>query len=151
MHGGEGLKQKRAIGFEIKAISNIIRRELNVTFSSPEFGGLTGTQNAMMGYIMDASKTQDVFQRDVEKEFDVRRSTATVMLQGLEQKGYIRRLPVEQDARLKKIVVTEKAEKQQERVRHEIDLFHEKMEKGFTEEEREQLFYLLNKIKKNLE
>ena len=145
------MKQKRAIGFEIKAISNIIRRELNTTFSSPEFGGLTGTQNAMMGYIMDASKEQDVFQRDVEKEFDVRRSTATVMLQGLEQKGYICRLPVEQDARLKKIVVTEKAQKQQERVRHEIDLFHEKMEKGFTEEEREQLFYLLNKIKKNLE
>lgn len=145
------MKEKRVIGFEIKSLSNMIRRKLDDTFSDPEFDGLTGIQNAIMGYIMDQAAEQDVFQRDIEREFSVRRSTVTVMLQGLEQKGYIRRIPVSYDARLKKIELTEKAEKMQKRVRHEIDLFHEKLEENLTGEEKEQLFYLLDKIKKNLE
>ena len=77
------MKQQRAIGFEIKCLSNMIRRKLDTTFSSPEFDGLTGTQNAMMGYIMDHEETQDIFQKDIEEEFNIRRSSATVMLQGL--------------------------------------------------------------------
>ncbi len=144
------MKPKWGIGFEIKSISNMIRRELNTTFSTPEFGGLTGTQNAVMGYIMDHEEKQDIFQRDIEQVFNIRRSTATVMLQGLEQRGYIRRMPVEYDARLKKIEVTEKARKLQQRVRAEIDLFHERLERNLSEEEKEQLFCLLDKIKQNL-
>ena len=129
----------------------MIRRELDIRFSGSEFAGLTGVQNAIMGFIMDHAKKQDVFQKDIEKEFNIRRSTATIMLQILEQKGYIRRSAVEYDARLKKIELTTKAEKMQQRVRHEIDLFHDEIEKGFSKEEREQLLYLLDKIKRNLE
>lgn len=145
------MQEKKAIGFELKSISNMIRRKLDETFSSPEFDGLTGMQNAMMGFVMDHAKDRDVFQRDIEKHFGVRRSTVTIMLNNLEQKGYICRIPVSYDARLKKIVLTEKAEKLQQRVRGEIDLFHEKLEEHLTYEEKEQLFYLLGKIRQNLE
>lgn len=144
------MKQQRAIGFEIKCVSNMIRRKLDTTFSSPEFDGLTGTQNAMMGYIMDHEETQDIFQKDIEEEFNIRRSSATVMLQGLEQRGYIRRTQIEKDARLKKIELTEKARKLQKRVRSEIDQFHEQLEKDLSKEEKEEFFRLLDKIKSNL-
>ena len=144
------MKQQRAIGFEIKCVSNMIRRKLDTTFSSPEFDGLTGTQNAMMGYIMDHEETQDIFQKDIEEEFNIRRSSATVMLQGLEQRGYIRRTQIEKDARLKKIELTEKARKLQKRVRSEIDRFHEQLEKDLSKEEKEEFLRLLDKIKSNL-
>ncbi len=144
------MKQQRAIGFEIKCVSNMIRRKLDTTFSSPEFDGLTGAQNAMMGYIMDHEETQDIFQKDIEEEFNIRRSSATVMLQGLEQRGYIRRTQIEKDARLKKIELTEKARKLQKRVRSEIDRFHEQLEKDLSKEEKEEFFRLLDKIKSNL-
>ena len=144
------MKQQRAIGFEIKCLSNMIRRKLDTTFSSPEFDGLTGTQNAMLGYIMDHEETQDIFQKDIEEEFNIRRSSATVMLQGLEQRGYIRRTQIEKDARLKKIELTEKARKLQKRVRSEIDRFHEQLEKDLSKEEKEEFFRLLDKIKSNL-
>ena len=140
------MKQQRAIGFEIKCLSNMIRRKLDTTFSSPEFDGL----NAMMGYIMDHEETQDIFQKDIEEEFNIRRSSATVMLQGLEQRGYIRRTQIEKDARLKKIELTEKARKLQKRVRSEIDRFHEQLEKDLSKEEKEEFFRLLDKIKSNL-
>ena len=144
------MKQQRAIGFEIKCLSNMIRRKLDTTFSSPEFDGLTGAQNAMMGYIMDHEETQDIFQKDIEEEFNIRRSSATVMLQGLEQRGYIRRTQTEKDARLKKIELTEKARKLQKRVRSEIDRFHEQLEKDLSKEEKEEFFRLSDKIKSNL-
>ena len=51
----------------------------------------------------------DVYQKDVEQEFRIRRSTATVMLQSLEQKGYLVRVASTEDARLKRILLTEKA------------------------------------------
>ena len=51
----------------------------------------------------------DIYQKDVEKEFQIRRSTATGTLQILEKNGFIRREPVKQDARLKKLVPTDKA------------------------------------------
>ncbi len=144
------MKQQRAIGFEIKCLSNMIRRKLDTTFSSPEFDGLTGAQNAMMGYIMDHEETQDIFQKDIEEEFNIRRSSATVMLQGLEQRGYIRRTQTEKDARLKKIELTDKARKLQKRVRSEIDQFHKQLEKNLSKEEKEEFFRLSDKIKSNL-
>ena len=104
----------------------------------------------MMGYIMDHEETQDIFQKDIEEEFNIRRSSATVMLQGLEQRGYIRRTQIEKDARLKKIELTEKARKLQKRVRSEIDRFHEQLEKDLSKEEKEEFFRLLDKIKSNL-
>lgn len=144
------MEEKRNVGFAIKSTSHMIRRNLDRIFSAPEFDGLTGMQYAVMGYIMDRAGEQDVFQRDIEKHFSTRRSTVTVMLQSLEQKGYICRIPVSCDARLKKIILTEKAEKMQKRVCSEIDRFHEKLEENLTPEEREQLLYLLEKVNKNL-
>ena len=144
------MEERNEIGFKIRCISNMIRRKLDVTFTEPEFDGLTGVQNAMMHYIMEGAKERDVFQRELEKEFSLRRSSVTVMLQNLEQKGYIRRIPVSSDARLKKIVLTEKAEKMQERVEAELTSFHRKLEAGFTEEEKEQFLFLLEKLRQNL-
>ena len=103
-----------------------------------------------MGYIMRHAKQGEVFQRDIEKEFSLRRSTVTVMLQGFEQKGYILRVPVSRDARLKKIVLTEKAEQLQERSWREMERFHQKLEENLSEDEKEQLLNLLGKIKQNL-
>ena len=52
---------------------------------------------------------RDIFQKDFEEEFSIRRSTATKILQLMEKNGLIERQKVESDARLKKIVLTNKA------------------------------------------
>ena len=86
----------------------------------------------------------------MEKEFQIQRSTATVMLQNMEQKGYIVREPVSQDARLKRIVVTEKAIKADKMIREQIDIFDEELEAGITPEEKEAFFRVLGKLIQNL-
>lgn len=142
---------QRVIGFELKSINNMIRRKLDVRFAEAGLSELLGMQGPMLGFICRRSREQDIFQRDIEREFNIRRSTATVMLQNLEQKGYIVREQVERDARLKRIVLTEKAVRQNREIHGQIDAFHQELEAGLTREEREEFLRILDKIKANLE
>ena len=142
--------ERPQIGFQLKFINNLIRRRMDVRFSEQGLGELSGMQGSMVGYIYDNCKKQDIFQKDIEKVFNIRRSTATVMLQNLELKGFITRQAVEHDARLKKIMVTEKAEQYSLRIREQIDEFHKELEQGITEEEKEEFSRILDKIRENL-
>ena len=78
--------------------------------------GLTGSQARLLCFLSIASLRQDIFQKDIEEAFGIRPSSATGLLQALEQQGFIRREPVSLDGRLKKIVFTEKAQEIQSRV-----------------------------------
>ena len=79
----------RQIGFELKAANNMIRRKMDSIFAQQDGSELIGMQRPLLGYLYHKSRHGDVYQKDVEKEFRIRRSTATVMLQSMEQKGYV--------------------------------------------------------------
>lgn len=143
--------RERQIGFELKAINNMIRRKLDARFTEAGLEEISGMQGPLLGFLDIHSAEKDIFQRDLEKEFNIRRSTATVMLQNLEQKGYIVREPVKSDARLKRIVLTEKAREVNREVRRQIGAFHEELEQGITPEEKEFFLRITDKIMKNLE
>lgn len=144
---------ERGIGFEIKSLSQMLRRKLDATVASIDEVDLTGIQNAVLSFITEEQqiKNRDVYQRDVEKHFEIRRSTATAILQRLEKDGYLRRESVPGDARLKRIVLTEKAEQTQRILCEIIREFDAGIVAGFSEEEIETLVSLLGRIRKNLE
>lgn len=144
-------KREKSLGFELKCINNLVRRNLDMRFIEAGLGDLSGMQGPMLGYIREASNVRDVYQKDLEKQFNVRRSTATVMLQNLEQKGYIVRESVKSDGRVKKITVTEKAVQHDMAIHHLIDGFNKELEKGITPEEKECFYKILEKIRSNLE
>ena len=54
------------------------------------------------------NRDRDIFQKDVETEFSIGRSTVTNILKLMEKKGYIRREAVPQDGRLKRLVLLDK-------------------------------------------
>lgn len=97
-------------GFAVKTLSNAIKRHLDRSFISQKEDGdfPTGVQGYIIGYLYHR-QDQDVFQRDIEKECVIRRSTATGILNRMEEGGWLKRRPVDYDARLKKIVLTNKA------------------------------------------
>ncbi len=143
-------KEERELGFAIKSVNNLIRRNLDQRFADDSLEEVSGMQGPALGYICSHSKEKDIFQKDIEKEFNVRRSTATVMLQALEQKNLIVRVPVDHDGRLKKIVPTEKGLECHRIVCGKIDAFHKELEAGISNEEKEQFLAVLDKIKENL-
>ena len=71
---------------------------------------LTGNQMAVIDFITNHAD-QEVFQRDIEHEFDIQRSITTVLLQRMEKKGLIERFTSLKDARQKAVALTDKAVK----------------------------------------
>lgn len=71
---------------------------------------LTIMQKHVLKFVLLESVHRDLYQKDIEEEFQIRKSTVTGILQLMEKHGYIRRESVEKDARLKRIVPTQKAE-----------------------------------------
>ena len=78
----------RQLGFEIKAANNMIRRKIDAIFAQMEGNEINGMQGPLLGYLYHKSRNGDVYQKDVEKEFRIRRSTATVT-EGLYRPGGI--------------------------------------------------------------
>lgn len=140
------------IGFQIKTLSRMIRKAIDDTPTFRQNENLTGIQGWVLRFLYDKEKAEeDVFQRDVERMFQVRRSTATELLNTMEQNGYVRRTSVEHDARLKKLSLTEKGRSLQEEVFSAIDGVEQSLTKNFTVEEKDTLIRLLEKLKENLE
>lgn len=140
----------RQLGFEIKAANNMIRRKMEVIFAQQEGYELNGMQGPLLGYLYHKSRHGDVYQKDVEREFRIRRSTATVMLQSLEQKGYVVRVASTEDARLKRILLTEKAIEHHNLIEEQIRDFNRQLEDGLSVEEKETFLNILDKMMNNL-
>ena len=140
------MDKNKHIGKEIRNLSNKIRRDLD----ERHLDDLTVTQRWILGYL-HRNSGRDVFQRDIEKEFDIRRSTVTGILQILERDGYIERQSVLSDGRLKKLVLTQKAIDHHSRCAMQIDALEEKLCRGFSEEELQQFFDFCQRFSANLE
>ena len=137
-------------GREIRIISNLIRRRLDSSAVMTRSKKITGTGGWLLGYLY-ANRDRDIYQRDVEKEFSIRRATSSKVITRLEEKGFVRRESVDCDARLKKLVLTEEGMKIQRDVCRELDEFDEKLISVLTEDEQKTLFERLEKIKTSLE
>lgn len=146
---GDFMGRKKEVGHEIHVLSNMIGRKIDEEKRQRNMADVSPVQIWVVRYLHE-HKGEEICQRDLERDFNVTRSTVTGILQIMEKKGYILRVSVPTDARLKKILLTEKGEKLYYTVRdhiHETETF---LVKGMTEEEVEQLLFLLGKIKNNL-
>ena len=135
------------IGKEISICSNRIHRKISKEAARY---GLTSIQSRIIGFIYNNSRNKDIFQKDIEIEFDIRRSSVTSVLQLMEKKEYIKRVSVSEDARLKKIVLTEKGEEVQKNVHDFILNFEKSLKEAFTEKEMDTLIKLINKLSKKI-
>ena len=95
------------LGKQLKSVSNLFSRRINQIPLYHEGENLTPMQRMIIVMIHERSQTQDVFQRDLEKSFSIRRSTVTGVLQLMEKRGLLVREPSAQDGRLKRLRLTE--------------------------------------------
>ena len=91
-----------------------------------------------------------VYQRDIEKQFNIRRSTATGILKGMERDMLIHRVPVSDDARLKRLVLTDKARDNYESFVKRAKELECIMSEGISEEDMQTFFCVLDRMKANL-
>ena len=96
------------MGRLIQMLSHQMKRK-NCVISMIEDDGLTVMQKHVLKFILLETLHKEVYQKDIEEEFQIRKSSATGMLQLLEKNGFIVRESEKKDARLKRILPTEKA------------------------------------------
>lgn len=120
------------VGRLINTLSHQLKRQMCV--QEEEDSLTTNMQRLVLHYILFQSLQRDIYQKDVEKEFQIRRSTATGTLQILEKNGFITREPVKQDARLKKLMPTEKAKAVRQHILDNIRYVEELLAKDIPEE-----------------
>ncbi len=137
------------IGFEIRTLNNLIKRYFEQR-KPEEFKESTGVHGWAIRYFYE-NRNKDIFQRDFEARFSIRRSTATNMLKLMEKNGLIKRESVDCDARLKKIVLTNKAIEIHKKATQNIEMLETALKKGITEQELVSFYNVLDKIKANLE
>ncbi len=140
---------QRRIGYEIREIQQMIHQKME-QFRHEDGYGLTLVQTRTICFLI-ANQDHDVFQRDLEKELRIRRSTASEILNVLERDGYLCRIPASHDARLKKLVLTEKALMVDHQMNENIDRMEALLSRSISPEDQEHFFSVLDQIKKNLE
>jgi DNA-binding MarR family transcriptional regulator len=101
---------------------------------------LTGTQMSIIDFI---GNQQQVLQRDIEAEFNIQRSTATVALQRMEKRGLVVRQPSATDGRQKTVVLTAKAQQLHQVVSQYIAKQQNAMNTAFTPAECETFVRML--------
>ena len=132
----------------INCISNRLRNRSQEVHTQL---GIGSAQGKILNYVLVESEAHSVYQKDLEREFGLRPSTVTEMLNALEQKKLIQRISDEWDGRYKKIVFTEKARSMKDRIRQEVEETEHLLLQGITEQEKQEFLCIAGKMLQNLE
>ncbi len=143
------MEHQDEISFQVRTLSHLIKHMVDRTaFVSGEVP-VTGMQGWIMGFLYE-NREKDVFQRDLQNHFSVRRSTVTGILQLMEKNGLIIRRTVDWDARLKKLELTPKALEMHERVGRGIQQTEAALSAMLSPGEKETFLRLCEKIKNGI-
>lgn len=143
------MRNEKHLAIRFKSINNQIKRLFERTAIEKNDANLTGMQYAILGFLSEQDEEQDIFQRDIEAEFNIRRSTASSMLRLLEERGYIIRKNISGDARLKKIITTDKAKELDQIAMKNMNEMDAILTKGIPPDELEKFYSVLKKISDN--
>ena len=145
---GVNMMNKR-VGLELRSLNNEISRFIDNHLNRKKIQKITGTNGWIIGYISENSH-RDVFQKEFEKKFGITRSTASKVVNLMVQKGLIERQNVESDARLKKLVLTEKSNEISKIMEEDGKVIEKVLTKGFSDDELEQLYGYIRRMRENI-
>lgn len=139
------------IGFQLHSLSNLMKRRMEHSdvFSHMD-NNVTRNNGWILNYLAHHSD-RDIYQKDIENDFCIRRSTVSKVIRLMEAKGLIRRETVPSDARLKKLVLTPDGKKLQAAIERDQQETERLLRQGVTEEELQVFFQVMEKFKKNIQ
>lgn len=137
------------IGMELRSLNNLIRRYFEFSSAHREIETVTGNNGWIIGYLA-RNRDRDIYQKDLEEHFTITRSTASKVLSLMERKGLIRRESVAQDARLRKLVLTDRALRLESLMRADGDRMEAALTRGFSPQELETFASYIARMRANL-
>lgn len=141
------MEEKKDVGKYLQMLSRQIKRRMDKSVSEYE---ITGKQVSILLYIYEESKKKDVYAKDIEVAFDMRRASVTGILQLMEKNGIIKREENNQDARLKKLILTTKAKEVRNKLKKEIIQVEKILTKDISKKDLETFITIMQKMSFNL-
>lgn len=138
------------IGVELSRTNNMLKRNWAKSEFKKNVDKVTGKNGWILSFLYE-NRDKDIFQKDIEQKFSIRRSTVSGIISLMEKKGFITRESVAHDARLKKLKITPKAEEMHQLMLQNLAATEESLKRGISEEELHIFFGVLEKIRKNTE
>lgn len=134
----------KKVGFLIKQVHILQEQRLNKKFNHFD---LTGAQVFTIINLFKArEKGERLTQKDLERILDISNPTLTGILNRLENKGLIIRMPCKHDARRKYIEVTDKAIDLDKEIRRAFEEAEKELLCSLNDEEVMRLYEYLEKI-----
>lgn len=140
----------KRVGFEVRRLDHMMRNYLEAGVKREGLDELTLMNGWFIRYLYE-KQGEDVFQKDLEKQFCIARSTVTNTIQLMEERGLIQREFVKSDARLKKVTLTQKGIESHEKVEEIILRMNQQMVGGISDEELQTFLAVAERIRKNIE
>ena len=135
------------IGRSIYIMGNIMQRYFH---AATEEVSLSMVQRRILGFLLSQPE-REIYQKDLEREFQLRKSTVTGILNGMEEKGFLRREIAVHDGRYKRIVPTEQAVSCYREVGEQIRQAENIMKKDIDREEMKICLKVLEQMIRNME
>ena len=142
-------KHHAKVGIELRILNNLTMRHMEKHSHKKDVDAITGTNGWIIGFLAHNSH-RDIFQRDLEQQFGITRSTASKVVSLMIQKGLLAHESVPYDARLKKLVLTEKSINISHIMDEDGRKFEAQLTKGFSPEELETLLSYIQRMKDNI-
>lgn len=140
---------EKHIGKELRSLNNLIMRHMENSPVKKNIDSATGTNGWIISYLAE-SEDRNIYQRDLEKEFSITRSTASKVINLMVQKGLVERHSVDSDARLKKLTLTQKAMDLEAVMKKSGEVMEKRLLTGFSEADRQQFLAYLERMKRNI-
>lgn len=86
-----------SVGFHVKEISNLMDRAMFVRSMEQGADKITASHGWMISYLYH-NREKEIYQKTMESEFHMPKSTVTSILQAMEKSGFITREGVAHDA-----------------------------------------------------
>lgn len=109
---------------------------------------LTHTQYKILKFLC-RNQNKPIRQADIEMHFSMTNPTVTGIIQNLEKKGLVKRMQNPDDKRSKLLVLSERAMSMEDELNYLREALENQVTENLTDEEKQQLIILLNKILKN--
>lgn len=138
------------VGFEIHRTEHMMSRRLEAAVKAEGIDEITLSHGWIVRFLYE-NRERDIYQKDIEKYFLVGRSTVTNSIKLMEKKGLIRREFVECDARLKKVLLTEKGIRAHETIEGMIAELNFGLLDGIDEQDAQVFLKVIRRVRENIE
>ena len=145
----DSMEKERKVGVAIRKMNGYFKHRFADDAMASGLDEVSIMNGWILGYL-DFNNDKDIYQKTLETDLGIGKSSVTSLVKLLESNGLITRLAVPGDARLKKIVLTKKGIDTAHKVKATLDEMEYSMVKNIDEKDLEIFFKVSDQIRENL-